>query len=821
MAIYKEDIVNIELSTGKIFRSFLENTIGSGDELANRFGVRVFRNGVPEDVGGTCIGLFIRADGGTVTISSGTVSGNVAYVTLPEACYAVEGNFTLAIKCQGGGVTGTLRIVDGVVSRTSTSAAVDPGNIIPSVEDLIEAIDTAIASIPADYSDLWETIAPNVDPESEDGYKAGQYVTYNGGLYRFKVDHTGSWNSAKVEAVSVGGELEKLDDTAHHISPKQLAFSVINKNLFDPYTLKKGIQISLGSGHADVENEHYDSSDFIPVESGTAYVIRYQSYLFFYDENKNYVSTDSNTYQNNYTFTPSQDGYVRFSNNIDSDTNRNNTEHNIVAKATDYYRTMPFEYDFDENFVGVSKYIRPLNLIESLENGYIRRSDGAVASPTGQYRSSNLVKIDPSKYYYTYNVRPDFGGFFDKFGAYISTSGNLSNPFRASDYVTGACYVRVSGFNDQVGLYERPFGKHVPIGEKYFNESLINMDAPVKLDVFLPPDFYVNTGRTIEIFNETLIPNPDAGELFFRWSTEVGVCYGRKLVVTSDTAGDYNVTLTIYDKWFNVLFTGTTTVHVVSAIATDKTIVPIGDSITNGKPWLRYIAEDIANSGIHFTGTRWHDTGTSISAAIKHEGRSGWRASSYVANTVYTFDSDGVSSANPFYDSTNSKFSWAYYKTTYSISPDGVQFFLGTNGLALAPSTEENAISNMVTDIRANDANIPIFVCYPIHVANQDGCARQANSDGYTAATGMFYAEKKLAMWNFIKRLYTRLSGVSGVYFVPVCQTFDHEYMFGITEVPVNQYSDITTGMPTEAVHPRDYHQFTDIMYGAYCYAWR
>ena len=152
MAIYKEDIVNIELSTGKIFRSFLEHTIGSADEAANRFGVRVFRNGEPENIGGTCFGLFVRADGATVTINGGTVSGNMAYVTLPAACYAVEGNFTLAIKCQGSGATGTLRIVDGVVSRTSTSTAVDPGTIIPSVETLIELIEEAEQSIPVDYS---------------------------------------------------------------------------------------------------------------------------------------------------------------------------------------------------------------------------------------------------------------------------------------------------------------------------------------------------------------------------------------------------------------------------------------------------------------------------------------------------------------------------------------------------------------------------------------------------------------------------------------------------------------------------------------------
>lgn len=159
MAIYKEDIVDVELENGTIYRSFLGHSIGSGDNQANRYGVRVFRNGQPENIGGSCAGYFIRQDGETVAIINGTVNGNMAYVTLPESCYTVEGNFTLAIKCTGGGVTGTLRIVDGVVSQTSTDVIVDPGTIIPSIDALVAAISEAMESVPTDYSAMLQTVA--------------------------------------------------------------------------------------------------------------------------------------------------------------------------------------------------------------------------------------------------------------------------------------------------------------------------------------------------------------------------------------------------------------------------------------------------------------------------------------------------------------------------------------------------------------------------------------------------------------------------------------------------------------------------------------
>lgn len=159
MANYREDIVSIDLENGNLHRSFLRHSIGEGDAQANRFGIRAFRNGTPETLTGTCSGSFIRADGVTVELNNGVVSGNMAYVTLINTCYAVEGVFSLAIKMTNGGEIVTLRIVDGIVCRTSTDAAADPGTIIPSVSALITAIQTATAQIPQDYSELQNALS--------------------------------------------------------------------------------------------------------------------------------------------------------------------------------------------------------------------------------------------------------------------------------------------------------------------------------------------------------------------------------------------------------------------------------------------------------------------------------------------------------------------------------------------------------------------------------------------------------------------------------------------------------------------------------------
>lgn len=185
---------------------YLGGNLFSQDNQANLIGVDVFDEGVAATLGGTVSASVIRADGTTVPVSSGTVSGNKASVVLPQAAYAVPGQVSIVLKLTQSGVVTTLAALVAVVYRSSTDAIVDPGEIIPSIDTLIAEIDAAIASIPADYSTLWQTLAPAFSTQVN--YIAGQYVTYNGNWYRFTTNHTaGSFTLGDCVRVNVGGEI--------------------------------------------------------------------------------------------------------------------------------------------------------------------------------------------------------------------------------------------------------------------------------------------------------------------------------------------------------------------------------------------------------------------------------------------------------------------------------------------------------------------------------------------------------------------------------------------------------------------------------------
>ena len=110
------------------------------DNLGNLMGAVVTDGGEPVALTGTATGYVIRPDGNTVVIT-GTVDGDRAYIILPEAAYAVPGMITVTLRLVDGSAKTVLAAWAVNVQRSASGDIIDPGHVVPSLDELLAQID--------------------------------------------------------------------------------------------------------------------------------------------------------------------------------------------------------------------------------------------------------------------------------------------------------------------------------------------------------------------------------------------------------------------------------------------------------------------------------------------------------------------------------------------------------------------------------------------------------------------------------------------------------------------------------------------------------
>lgn len=201
MSLQFPNLFRVDVNKGplcvRLFRMF------QGDEYANRIGCYLYAGETEITPGGSVAGEVLLPDGSTVALT-GAVSGNLIYVDLTDDCYQMEGEITVSVTWTNG--TATVTALQGRGTVNITQSAQVAGNAPETVAELVLAIETAVASIPSDYSSLLATIAP--DFSAETAYTAGRYVWYSGTLYKFTADHpAGSWIGTDATTAVIGDEI--------------------------------------------------------------------------------------------------------------------------------------------------------------------------------------------------------------------------------------------------------------------------------------------------------------------------------------------------------------------------------------------------------------------------------------------------------------------------------------------------------------------------------------------------------------------------------------------------------------------------------------
>jgi len=349
-----------------------------------------------------------------------------------------------------------------------------------------------------------------------------------------------------------------------------------------------------------------------------------------------------------------------------------------------------------------------------------------------------------------------------------------------------------------------------------------------KVTAFIPPEVCVTENRTIEMYNQQILPN--AKKYHFVWDTKyssykLGRGFARK--ASFEGAWDWcngkvvaPITLAIYDDNMDVLWNGSTTLKYALALSSPKTICCIGDSLTNGKAWLAEII-NLSGGNLSLVGTKQFSVkdADGNTRTGYHEGRSGWTAARYNQPGDSAPDEASYKYVNPFYNAAVGHFDWNYYVTNSlgGTSPDAVMLWLGTNGIALDPTANAEAIKTLVDYIRADDADIPIFLAYTIYPGNQDALGAQTSSDGYAANSGAWQYEEYKKVLNLCIKLTELMGDYTNLHFVPLATCHDSEYNYGSVETPVNPRAAQTVDLPIEAVHPQaqGYYQIADVVFSS------
>lgn len=124
------------------------------DNMANRIGVEVTDGGEAATLSGSVLGYIIRADESTV-VQTGSLSGNRAWVDLPENAYAVPGQIQVAIRLVAGDVKTVLGALTGYVARSTTDTIIDPGSAIPIIPSGGSAGQVLAKVSAEDYDTAW------------------------------------------------------------------------------------------------------------------------------------------------------------------------------------------------------------------------------------------------------------------------------------------------------------------------------------------------------------------------------------------------------------------------------------------------------------------------------------------------------------------------------------------------------------------------------------------------------------------------------------------------------------------------------------------
>lgn len=476
------------------------------------------------------------------------------------------------------------------------------------------------------------------------------------------------------------------------------------------------------------------------------------------------------------------------------------TDKSITPEKTSFFTIG--KNKFDKSTVEVGKYIDV--------NGSIFSS--------ASYNLSDYIEVIPSgKITRSYSHVMVYFDVNKVFVSGVPANGSVSSATTTTN-PSNAKYARVNvavSVMDTMQFEEGETKTEYEAFNYFLDNSVFNENEIGKEDfeLLLPKEIFVTTDRTIEIYHSQICRTGNINNFHFQFSCSIGKGFARKWSVTPTTTGDRTLTITVRNNNYDMVAQGTTNIKVVDKttdIVTPLKVLCIGDSLTNGKPWIsewRTLADTMFGVGkVEFMGTLGN-------VPNNHEGRSGWSTNDY-ANTA-----SKSSVLNPFWNPTTSQLDFNYYLSNNGLNrPDIVHLFLGTNdvngnGDVTAITTLFQPIKNnmkkLVDKILEQWVGTKIFIALPPYWADQNGI-------GYFYGSGATSFQQDINIFVYEKLLLETFETYNSlVSITPIAPCMDSDFNYVTIQQAVNPRSTIMESIVIDAIHPADsgYMQFTDVIF--------
>ena len=197
------------------------------EHQAHEFIISVRKNGEKETITGSVSAKVIRPNGTTIFLQ-GSISDGDAVIRLHQDCYNIPGRLKISIFNTSGGVTTCIYSANCTNDRTTTDTVIDSGDVVPDLSDVVAAQEAAQAATTAanTAAQTANTAAQNVGNivaraySASATYKAGDYCTQNGNLYKAKQDISTAeeWTASHWTQIVMGDEVTDLKSALNDIS---------------------------------------------------------------------------------------------------------------------------------------------------------------------------------------------------------------------------------------------------------------------------------------------------------------------------------------------------------------------------------------------------------------------------------------------------------------------------------------------------------------------------------------------------------------------------------------------------------------------------